>query len=335
MLLQQENSHNSRRLTYLVILFIIARMGAFCQETRISGTILDGVSGLPVSNATVYVNGSSTGTTTDDAGVFIFTEISVTCELIISHVSYRLMSMLLRDSSILDNLHFRLEPRIVMLEEVTVTHLEVRNDYLAQFKFWFLDQNYQKYKADILNDSILYFNATGINRFSVHANETILVHLPHTGYILKVDLVKFDLKYKEELSGYHCSILGYYYFEPIPGSSPRKQRILARNRVEHYYNSIKHFCKSLYHNGLAVNGYRFERDCNQDDLDSQGLDQEPNFTASYNPDQYGNQQLLLTNFACEKFRIMFYSNARNRPVDLTLHKAKPTRMEFIKTYFSE
>ncbi len=112
-----------------------------------------------------------------------------------------------------------------------------------------------------LNDSILIFIIKENEQFSVYANEPIIVDLPATGYTLKVDLVKFDLLYEEELQGYHCSILGYYYFNPLEPETQRKQRTIARNRTEHYYNSSMHFCRSLYHNALAENGYLFERNC--------------------------------------------------------------------------
>ncbi len=77
-----------------------------------------------------------------------------------------------------------------------------------------------------------------------------VVALPETGYRVKIDLVHFKLLEQEDIEGYHCSILGYFYFEEILAESRRKQRGIYRKRVESYYNSRLHFCRSLYKNQL-------------------------------------------------------------------------------------
>ena len=312
----------------LVNLLIITGISAYSQGFMVSGKIEDIVSGMPIPDATLYINGTSKGTITGLDGGFKLSEVVLPCELIISHVSYELKKIPLQDASSLENLWFGLDQKLVILEEVTVIHERLRKEYLRRFKTWFLGRDYEKYNADIINDSVLIFSIYNNEQFSVYANEPIIVDLPATGYSLKVDLVKFDLQYEEELWGYHCSILGFYYFNPIDPETHRQQRIIARNRTEHYYNSIMHFCRSLYHNSLAENGYVFERDCFREEHESSESEFKPDFIASYGSDPYGNQQLLLTQFACKKFRITFNYNARNRPVDLTYLDSNPTRLEW-------
>ena len=50
--------------------------------------------------------------------------------------------------------------------------------------------------------------------------------------------------------------------------------------------------------------------------------------AFYNQDAYDNQELLLTGFKCKEFRVTFYYNSRNRPVDLTYLDSNPNRIEW-------
>ncbi len=60
------------------------------------------------------------------------------------------------------------------------------------------------------------------------------------------------------------------HLEEILADSRRKQRGIYRKRVESYYNSRLHFCRSLYNNKLQENGYLFSRVCfdqEEEDLD--------------------------------------------------------------------
>ena len=310
------------------ILFLVFTLNTFTQGYRVAGEVFDLETGDPISDVTVYINGTTKGTISDGSGQFNMDGIALPCELILSHVSYDLKLIPLQDTTMLVNQSFFLQKSLIKLEEATIIHDQLRKDYVRRFKAWFLGVDYERYNADILNDSILIFIIKENEQFSVYANEPIIVDLPATGYTLKVDLVKFDLLYKEELQGYHCSILGYYYFNPLEPETPRKQRTIARNRTEHYYNSSRHFCRSLYHNALAENGYLFERNCIPENGEVSDHEFIHDMRASYGPDEYGNQHLLLTGFACKKFSITFYYNARNRPVDLTFRDSHPTRMEW-------
>jgi hypothetical protein len=89
-----------------------------------------------------------------------------------------------------------------------------------------------------------------------------------------------------------------------------------------------HFCKSLYHNKLAENGYLLERNCEADSLQENVPGSSPDFIASYGRDAYGNQRLELTRFACKNFWITYNYNGRKRPVDLTYLVSNPSRIEW-------
>ncbi len=314
----------------LLIIGLILSIGtsALPQGIQISGSVTDRTSGLPIPDVTVYMNGSTNGTTTDETGQFNLEGIVLPGELIISHVSYDLERILLMDPATLDDLRVTLDLRVFQLEEATVIHSSVRIYYLEKFKAWFLGTDFKEYGAEITNDSILIFSIYENEQFSVYANEPLIVSLPETGYTLKVDLIKFDLRYDQALGGFHCSILGYYFFDPVDPGSHRKASDLARKRAEHYYNSSMHFCRSLYHNSLAENGYIFEKACSSGSTGAGEEDTGPDFIASYGPDAFGNRQLTLTNFNCPSFNITFCYNARNRPVDLTYLDSNPSRLEF-------
>jgi hypothetical protein len=307
-----------RTLTYLWILTLhLSCILINAQEHELTGQVVDQESGLPIEDVTVYMNGTTTGTTTDQNGRFSLKDFNLPCELILSHVSYQIQQKHLQDPGKLSNLSFTLEKRFVRLEEATVVTTSTRTVYLEYFKSWFLGENYKEQKAEILNDSILVFSIYDSLQFSVDATAPIVVNLPITGYILKVDLLHFHLLYKEELEAYHCSILGYYLFNPLEPGSRREQRKIARARVNNFYNSSMHFCRSLYHSQLAGNGYVFENACPPRKENAYSKDYRFDIKAEYSTDTYGNEQLVLTHSSCKNFLITYHENARKRPVDLT------------------
>jgi hypothetical protein len=248
--------------------------------------------------------------------------------MIISHVSYQVKRVVLLDSSQLTGLHLEMEKRVIELKEATVTHQDLHDESLRRFKQWFLGEDYEEQRADILNDSVLLFNIMEKDQFTAEATEPLRVILPATGYLLNVDLVHFELIYREEMEGYHCSILGYYYFEPQRAGTGREQRMFARARVEAYYNSSMHFCKSLYHNQLLENGYILERNCSEAAGNNGEPVEDPDFVGTYGPDEYGHTRLLLTRIQCPDFRITYHFNSRNRPADLTYLEWNPSRIKW-------
>ena len=309
-------SNNVSRAVFILILSIVS-FPSIAQGFQMDGQITDQQSGEPIEFATVYINGTTRGTTTDQMGQFVLHILTLPCELILSHVSYELMSIPLLDSTQLKNLNFTLQKRLVKLEEATVFRDSVKTDFMERFKFWFLGANYQEEDAEILNDSVLVFTVYENEQFSVVANEPIEINLPKAGYILKVDLAHFRLLYKEELKAYHCSILGYYYFDPINPRNRRERRKMARARVQNFYNSSMHFCRALYHNQLAENGYLFENNCPPANESIYSKDYRYNINAEYINDAFGNRQLMLIGSSCNDFLITYHENNRKRPVDLS------------------
>ena len=327
-----EKSMLSRLLTLLLALIALQ---APAQGTRLQGAVYDRESGLPIPDVTVYLNGTTRGTTTDSEGVFYLAGIPVPCELILSHVSYELQSLYIEDTSGLVGLSFYLNMRIISLQEIKIVHDSTRLDYLGPFKLWFLGENYKKTGARILNDSVLYFIPIEGDQFEAYAKEPLEIDLPETGYQIKIDLVHFKLTVKEELGNYHCSILGYFYFHEIPVFSRRQQRDLARSRVEAYYNSRLHFYRSLYEDRLTENGFELERDCIDEENTDAHTPGQGDFQHWYSDEGHGISVLYLTGFPCPSFNIKYYHARGNRPVDLTYLYAHPSNLAESALYFAK
>ncbi len=244
--------------------------------------------------------------------------------MILSHVSYTLQRLSISDTSDLEDVRFGMSKKIVPLQEATVMPDSARRNYLSRFKAWFLGAGYEETGARIINDPALSFIPIDGDQFEAHANEPLEVEIPLTGYRIKIDLVHFRLMVMEETGRYHCSILGYFYYEDTSAGSRRQQRALARTRAEAYYNTRLHFCRSLYENKLKENGYLLESTC---------LPNETSDPVKINPGDYkrwfsnsgsGKPVLKLTDFTCSLFTIKYYHSRGNKPTDLSYLYAHPS-----------
>ncbi|MGW8314066.1 MAG: carboxypeptidase-like regulatory domain-containing protein, partial [Bacteroidales bacterium] len=304
-----------------IILFLLfgTMVSLYSQGFTVEGHVRDAADGQPVPLVTVYLNGTTLGTISGPDGKFRISHVILPCELILSHVSYHLERIPLRDSSGLIGLVIKLEKRVIELEEASVFHTspEENEEVLKRFKRWFLGLNYAETGAEILNDSVIRFIQRENDQFFAEAFAPIKVSVPATGYLIMVDLVHFYLKYREESEDYHCSILGYYYFEPMTPDTRREERWRARKRADAYFNSANHFCKSLYHNQLLENGYLFERACEVDPPKGRAPVQVPDFIADYSSDPFGNPRLMLSRFTCHDYRVKYSYRAGDKPADLT------------------
>ena len=322
-------------ITSLMIAMLVVlgstRLGG--QIYQVSGRITDAETGIPVETATVYMDGTSVGTITDPDGNFTLEGVNLPGRLIVSHVSYQISSHTLDEPTHLENLAISLNKKVVMLGEATIIHDLLRTEYVRRFKKWFLGMDYEEFRADILNDTVLIFNALENKGFSVQTTGPIIVTQPHTGYTIKIDLVSFSLKYREDLGGFHMSVLGFFFFEPVDPVSPRERRALARNRVKLFYNSGMHFRRSLYHNQLMQNGYMFQSACQPPEVDPYEENFLYDMQAQYIQDSYGNKVLYLTDFGCDKFRITYYHTTGFNPVDLTYLESRHVErsaLQFLK-----
>lgn len=303
----------------ILLLLIVQPIRMFSQDHTATGRIIDSVSGVPVPNATIYINGTSNGTISGQAGRFSLSGLELPCNMIISHLGYKLINHPLMDATGLENLSFSLVPEIFELEGATVIDDEWRKRQLEEFNRWFLGPEYEKLDAAILNDSVLFFNVLEFGGLDVNTTGPLIVSLPKSGYKLSVDLEKFELRFKEELQGYHCSILGYYFFDPMEPKNRRQVKRIVRKRVSLYYNSGLHFCRSLYNNALAENGYKLlksYRCAPPDTTETTETVTTPDINMTHSEDFYGNPLLLLTDFGCREYAVEFKHIGLNIPVNL-------------------
>jgi hypothetical protein len=123
----------------------------------LEGVIQDSVTAKAVPFATVFINGTTKGSTTDDNGFFAIKNISLPAQLITSHVSYSTKMTNVNNTN-LEDLIITLEPRNIKLPEAVVKDKNLRQKNIDEFKRQFLGTNRVGKKAVLENDDVLIFS---------------------------------------------------------------------------------------------------------------------------------------------------------------------------------
>ena len=273
-------------LTLTLILFFPAHL--FAQGT-IYGIVVDSLTQEPLPMATVYVNGTTQGTATDNDGRFELGNVSFPAIVVFSYVGYQPKAL------DLDRNPGRMTIELTAkseLPEVVVSGKNKKIDKvnLDYFKSMFLGDDKWGKHSSIKNENVLMFDNSYqysyytraasrtsfanpyasndvferheeyvdtvqvvTNVFSAWAYEPLIIDMPLFGYELYVDLVKFTVEKVNNVT--QCNMLGYFYYKPYEKLKKRQADNVENNRMRAYWGSSQHFLRSFAQDSLAENGY--------------------------------------------------------------------------------
>jgi len=140
----------------LICVFILFPIILFSQK-NISGVVIDANTKQAIPFATVYINGTTLGTTTNNDGLFSLSVTNIDCQIVVSHLSYVPKVFLFDDFNEL-NKKIELVERIVQMDEVNVKGKNLRTKNINEFKMWFLGFDDWGKNAILLNDEALVFS---------------------------------------------------------------------------------------------------------------------------------------------------------------------------------
>jgi len=275
-------------LLLLFLLNILFSQNLPAQNT-LTGIVLNDKDHKPVDFASVYINGTTKGVYTDVKGNFTINNVSIPCQLIVTHLAYNLSQTPVEKTGT-QKFTIYLTEKTNQLSGVYVSGTGKRKLIIKEFKDGFFGNDSWAKNALMKNDSVLYFSRrvdtivrkanalefqmlrkTGkmnekdkfpnersnivsyVQVLSAKTKSPLLIELPLLGYSVYVDLVSFNLKSQNEWAD--CDYWAYYRFTPHTSKSDIKQAKIVKKRKEAYYNSAKHFCRSLFENRLKENGY--------------------------------------------------------------------------------
>jgi hypothetical protein len=204
----------------------------------------------PVVAASVYFDGTSFGVISDEEGKFsIRLSDDFQSPLIISHIGYHL-KQIENPWAKTKELRIALVEKAQAIPEVTLTSDPFsRRQKLRVFRKEFLGEDWTAKNCKILNEELvkLYFN-TQDSTLAAHANAPLVIENRHLGYLIKFDLIEFQIRFRskslDRLGNIkYTSFAGHTQFVDI---SNDKKRYLRR-RAKAYLGSPMHFMRTLWY----------------------------------------------------------------------------------------
>lgn len=339
---------NTKSQLFLFLFLLFITPVVFCQK-NLTGIILDENSHKPIGYASVYISGTTIGTYTDSKGCFTLNNVPTSCQIVVSHVAYN-VQMKPIDESTPDKLAIYIKEKTRQLNEVKVADKSRRAANIKTFRQAFLGDDYWGKNAILKNDSVLTFSyhtdttlrkadstdfikqrkyksvgqnskwssdsafiTTTTQVFAVRSKTPLMIELPLLGYTVFVDLIDFSLKTYKNWTDYYS--WAYYRFSAYSGISSRQQSKFEKNRENAYYNSMKHFCQSLFFDRLRENGYLLAALTYNDSTKRN----EQTFVDIKSHLHYNeSKELCITGLKDKKLSIYYFERVNGKPIDLTI-----------------
>ena len=225
----------------------------------IHGTVLDDKAGTPLSNASVFCQNTTTGTISNNDGLFSLRLNNGGYDLVISYTGYETQVLRVSNSTAYkDSLIIRMKEKNKSLEEVAVTGSALVADGWNKYGQFFLD-NFLGTTANAAQctienkDVINFYFYKKRNKLKVKAKEEIIITNQALGYKIRYQLDSFVNDYNTHISSY----TGYPLFENLTGTADQQQE-WSKNRYKTYIGSRLHFMRSWYDSTLKDEGFDVE-----------------------------------------------------------------------------
>ena len=236
-------------LTSFLLLIIIPLQG----QITISGHVFD-VDQNPLEGASVYLNNTSIGVTTDTNGAFELEIKKGNHTLIVSYIGYETQQYALNTSQLKRPLKFNLKVKNNLLDEVVIKKRQrisnaKRKALLRKFRKSFLGESKFASTCKILNEDVIEFDIDPKEKVTeVSASEPLKIVHPSFGYI-----IYYDLKYFK-LTPLSVSYFGYTKYDKIDGLEEREKE-WERNRWKAYQGSKMHFIRGVMRETSEYEGF--------------------------------------------------------------------------------
>jgi hypothetical protein len=296
----------------LSICLLLLALAASAQVS-IKGVVTNRSDHRSISNASVYVNNSSIGTTTDENGNFDLTIYGAVTELIVSHVGFEKQSLTIDLHSFKGNLDIELKPRADLMNNVTIQIKNKENwkKWGKLFTDYFIGELEFAKKCRILNPEVIRFSYNkNMQTVIARARKPILVENRALGYIVHFDMDSFSYSFQSN----QIFRAGSIFFENIAAKDSTEAEQFAANRLYAYRGSKMHFMRSIVAGNFSDEGFKvyvFKAKTNLEKLRIQKLMNEKearNYEQGRRP-----EQLQVSDISTNKDTIAYYSDVMASP----------------------
>ena len=221
-------------------------------QIRISGKVLDN-EGISLEGASVYLNNTSVGTTTNDLGEFELLINEGVYDLIVSYLGYETIQYKIDTSKPNKPLVFKTKPSDNLLDEIVIRNkkysAEDRAYFLSRFRNTFIGKTNLSKNCQILNPDVVQFDFNPLsNILEAYISEPIEILNKDLGYKIYYDLVHYELTLNR------ITYLGYSRYEKLKGGK-RKQKKWKKNRLRAYNGSKMHFIRAVRNSTFSEEGF--------------------------------------------------------------------------------
>lgn len=242
-------------LKFIFLIFIFFLNNKIIAQQNIYGEILD-ENNEPLLGATVYIDGTSLGTTTNERGLFQITIASeLNASLIISYVGYE--KFIISQPKLGVKYKVYLKPKIEELNEIVLSDGGFsRKQMMRIFKEQFLGLTKAGKNCIIENEADVYFYFDkDKNKFHAYSDVDLVINNPYLGYKVYYDLNRFEINFKK-----YTLDADYIYTSIYSGDSrfvevDSTQKIKKR-RLEAFEGSITHFMRELSKSNFSEKGFQ-------------------------------------------------------------------------------
>ncbi|MFN4198001.1 MAG: carboxypeptidase-like regulatory domain-containing protein [Flavobacterium sp.] len=229
--------------------------GWITAQTTLSGVILDRNTEEPLPGATIYVNGTTLGTISDEFGRFSLELSSMSPSVIFRYVGYE--SLTLEQPNRFSRVTVKLNELVDSLDEVILEKsLFTHQQKLAAFTREFIGTSVSGLECKILNPEVISLTfVASEKKLKATANKPIKILNPYLGYELEYSLQAFEISFykvslsiHEQIQVFHA---GTTFFKDISNDNPK----FKKRRKNAYIGSTMHWIRSIYNESLKENGF--------------------------------------------------------------------------------
>lgn len=247
-----------KKIFFLLTAFVLPAI-LVAQQFRVSGTVIDNQTQLPLSGASVFCQNTTIGTVTNSSGEFTLNLPAGGYDVVVSYSGFETQSLHINQQT--DNvgaLRFVMKEKSKNMEEVAVVATtEVKNGWEKYGSFFteqFIGITENSVLCTIENPTALrFFYSKKRNRLKVIASEDVIINNMALGYKIKYQLDSFVHEYGTTVTQF----TGYPLFEEMQGSAEQTEK-WKEKREEAYLGSLTHFMKSYYDKTLGGEGFKME-----------------------------------------------------------------------------
>jgi hypothetical protein len=229
----------------LLVLICLLLLGMCVNAQIVTGKVTDADSGKPIANASIYLNGTSRGTTSDAAGAFKITINQPGTPLIISCVGYQ--SQTVGDYST-GNLTIALKAKQMALAEVVIGGMN-REEELKIFITQFIGAISKDCTISNTIDINFHYHKKD-KTLEADASEPLIIYNKKLGY-----KITYFLSYFKHIPGEVHYGGNFFFTEDTAGLTPKELKKIHQARNEAYLGSRMHFIRSFWANRLDEEGF--------------------------------------------------------------------------------